>query len=350
MVGWEGRELVLENCDSLRRFRVVPALLELLSALADWTSVADLTASGLVVSPGQLGDLVDRGLVEEDREGGAADGAARDWDPHELAVQRHSAVGGYDSARPGERQPPAAFKSRPSGPVTVLPRPRGLSRSLEDALTGRRSVRTYGEQPLPLGALSSVLHHSARISKVSRRGSLGEIAFRPFASGGARSELEVYVVANDVEGLEVGAHYYDARAHELVGLPAGDVGRRRLNEHVHAATGHTINRDPPAVLVITAVFQRVMWKYRGIALGLIYKDVGCLFQTLYLTASAAGLAPCAVGGGAESQNAHWLGLDPLVESQVGCFLIGPPRLDPRRPVGLLRHAELPDRDAEHHQA
>jgi Nitroreductase len=70
------------------------------------------------------------------------------------------------------------------------------------------------------------------------------------------------------------------------------------------------------VLVITAVFARVMWKYQGIGLSLIYKDTGCLTQTLYLVATALGLAPCAIGGGDERAVAHWLGLDPLVEAPV----------------------------------
>ena len=76
------------------------------------------------------------------------------------------------------------------------------------------------------------------------------------------------------------------------------------------------------MLLVTAVFARVMWKYEGIGPGLIDRNVGCLYQTIYLVATALGLGPCAIGAGDEAANASWLGLDPLVESQVGCVLIG----------------------------
>lgn len=323
LAGWDGGDLVLHQCDTLRRFRVDHRLLDLLSRLGDWASSEDLATGGETVPVAELARLVHMGLVEE--ESATSGRVPTYWSPFDLAVHRQANVGGYreDEVRARVEPPPPAFMPRPAGTTTTLPAPGDLTEALGTVLSRRRSVRTYAERPLRLGELSTALHHAARVVRVFELDLLGEHALRPYAAGGARSELELYVVANDVDGLAPGAHYYDARAHDLVEVRSRDEHQDGLNRWLFEATGQMLNREPPVVLIITAVFARVMWKYRGIALGLINRNVGCLLQTLYLTATASGLAPCAVGAGQEVANARWLGLDPLVESQVGCLLLGP---------------------------
>lgn len=326
VIAWEGPELVLVNGDTLRRFRVDHALVTLLSALQDWLDRDSLADSGHPAPADELERLARLGILEVSVPGETP--IPQDptyWDPFDLAVHRQSNVGGYRPTELAARgdPPPLTFKQRPPGPCTGLPLPDDLPIPLGTALAQRRSVRSYDPRALTLHELSTVLHHSARIVSVMQDTVVGELALRPFPGGGARSELELYVLANHVDGLPAGAHYYDAREHDLIEVRRKDDYQSRINRWIHSSTGGQLNRDPAVVLLVTAVFSRVMWKYRGIALGLIYKDVGCLFQTLYLAATAQGLAPCAIGGGEERHNAQWLGLDPLVESQVGCFLLGP---------------------------
>ncbi|MFD0530627.1 hypothetical protein ACFQ1I_34450 [Kitasatospora arboriphila] len=47
-----------------------------------------------------------------------------------------------------------------------------------------------------------------------------------------------------------------------------------------------------------------------------------VYQTLYLVATAMGLAPCGLGSGDTDAAARALGLDWTAESSVGEFLIG----------------------------
>jgi hypothetical protein len=47
-----------------------------------------------------------------------------------------------------------------------------------------------------------------------------------------------------------------------------------------------------------------------------------LYQTMYLVATAMGLAPCGLGNGDADMSARVLGLDYLRESSVGDFLLG----------------------------
>lgn len=329
LVGWDGPHLVVEHVDTMRRFRVDANVARLLSLAAEWSTAEDLADDGRPVGEEELSRLVESGLLERSAE--AEVSPATYWSAVDLAVQRRMATGGYreDLARARGRPAPPAFKARHPGPVTSLPKPGSVPGSLAEVLGRRRSIRAYGERPLRLEELSALLHHSARVQRTASHGLLGEVVMRPYASAGGRSELELYVVANHVEGLATGAYHYDPRAHELLGLAGhGRPGHQDdLNRQVHAATGGALSRDPPAIVVVTAVFARIMWKYRGIGLSLIYQDTGCLIQTLYLVATALGLAPCAVGAGDEAANARWLGLDPMVESQVGCFLVGPRRHD-----------------------
>jgi len=83
--------------------------------------------------------------------------------------------------------------------------------------------------------------------------------------------------------------------------------------------------------VLTSRFQRLSWKYRGIAYAVTLKNVGVLYQTMYLVATAMGLAPCALGGGDAEGFALAAGTDPLVESSVGEFLLGSRGSAPARP-------------------
>jgi SagB-type dehydrogenase family enzyme len=76
------------------------------------------------------------------------------------------------------------------------------------------------------------------------------------------------------------------------------------------------------LIILTARFQRLMWKYQSLAYALILKHVGVLYQTMYLVATAMGLAPCAVGGGNSDLFAQATGLDYYTETSVGEFLLG----------------------------
>jgi hypothetical protein len=53
--------------------------------------------------------------------------------------------------------------------------------------------------------------------------------------------------------------------------------------------------------------------------------VGVLYQTMYLVATAMGLAPCALGGGDSALFSEAVGANSLEESSVGEFILGSAR-------------------------
>ena len=92
----------------------------------------------------------------------------------------------------------------------------------------------------------------------------------------------------------------------------------------------TFAKGVVGLLVLAARFPRVAWKYESIAYALTLKHVGVLYQTMYLTATAMGLAPCAIGGGDADLFARAAGTDYYAESSVGEFLLGTLRPQPGR--------------------
>lgn len=80
------------------------------------------------------------------------------------------------------------------------------------------------------------------------------------------------------------------------------------------------------LLVITARFGRLFWKYRSVAYAVVLKHIGVLYQNLYLVATNMGLAPCALGGGDSDVFAKATGLNYVEESSVGEFMLGSRRM------------------------
>jgi SagB-type dehydrogenase family enzyme len=100
-----------------------------------------------------------------------------------------------------------------------------------------------------------------------------------------------------------------------------------LSRDAAASTG--VPEDAVQVLLILATrFARVAWKYESIAYALTLKHVGVVYQTMYLAATAMGLAPCAIGGGDADLFARAAGIDYCTETSVGEFLLGSPPLEP----------------------
>ncbi len=147
-----------------------------------------------------------------------------------------------------------------------------------------------------------------------------ELSSRPYPGGGAVYELELYPLVANVAGLEPGLYHYDpaGNALELVAEPGP---RTQLLLEYGRRTG-VMEAPPQVLLLVAARFGRAMWKYESMAYALVLKQVGVLYQTMYLVATAMGLAPCALGGGNPDAFAAATGLDYYAETTVGEFLLG----------------------------
>ena len=196
----------------------------------------------------------------------------------------------------------------------------GRDPRLTDVLEARRSLRKHDDTaPITAEQLGELLYRTVRIRRAVPAGG-DELVDRPFPAGGSLHELEVYPVVSTCAGLEPGVWHYDGLRHafEKVQDPTPAMGELVAQARITSL----MDADPQVLLIIAARFGRVMWKYESMAYALILKHVGVLYQTLYLTATAMRLAPCAQGGGSADLFAAASGLDYYSEGSVGEFIVG----------------------------
>jgi SagB-type dehydrogenase family enzyme len=196
--------------------------------------------------------------------------------------------------------------------VIALPAPRlDGERSVEAALTRRRSLRSYAPTPISLEAVSQLLW--------SAQGVTDPRGFRTAPSAGALFPLELYLVAGNVTGLPSGIYRYGPRKHELRRTSAGD----RRGPLVAAALDQEWMLDAPAMLVIGAVYERTARKYGRRAPRYVHMEAGHAVQNVYLQSEALGLGTCIVGGFEDTRLSTVLELPSSVEP-LGILPIGAP--------------------------
>jgi SagB-type dehydrogenase family enzyme len=186
-------------------------------------------------------------------------------------------------------------------------------------LEGRRSIREHGSRPVTRAELGELLYRAMGLRQAVLF-DRGEGEARPYPSGGGLYETSVYVLAHRCEGLKEGLYCYRAEDHSLYHVAERSADTDLL---LKTAMANAMRTAPPQVLfVLTARFARMAWKYETMAYAAMIKHVGVIFQTLYLVATAMGLAPCALGAGSAEIFARASGLDPLVEGSIGEFMLG----------------------------
>jgi len=133
-------------------------------------------------------------------------------------------------------------------------------------------------------------------------------------------ELELYPVVNRCQDILPGLYYYQPQAHELCRISAETEAVEALLKGASMSMGK--QKIPQVLIVITARFQRLAWKYESIAYAVMLKHVGALYQTMYLVATAMNLAPCGIGNGDSDLFAKAAGCNYYAETSVGEFALG----------------------------
>jgi SagB-type dehydrogenase family enzyme len=194
----------------------------------------------------------------------------------------------------------------------------------------RHSTRDFdNRRPITLAELARFLDSTARVQSELKMpldhgggGGGPELSYtvRPYPSGGASYELELYLAVDTCEGLSRGFYHYDAGAHALVPIETRGNQLDALLRSAEFAMG--VSAAPQILITIAARFGRVSWKYSSIAYALILKDVGVLMQTFYLMAADMSLGGCAIGTTNIELFAKMTELQFHVEGPVGQFALG----------------------------
>jgi len=199
-------------------------------------------------------------------------------------------------------------RKRATQAPVVLPAPRrDGTLSLEAALSRRRSIRSFTSEALAADQIGQLLWAAQGITDAQ--------GFRTAPSAGALYPLECYVVTSD------GAFHYEPRRHRLQPRASKDL-RGAL---AAAALSQSAVSEAPAVIVITAVYERTARKYgadrarRYAAL-----EAGHAAQNVLLEGVALGLGAVPIGAFDDRRVAQVLG---LASDEAALYLVpvGHPR-------------------------
>jgi SagB-type dehydrogenase family enzyme len=184
-------------------------------------------------------------------------------------------------------------------------------------LRARRTWRRFSNTPMARAKLATLLQLTWGVQQHILIPGQGRFVLKTSPSGGARHPLEAYVIALNVAGLRRGVYHYAAGDHHLV-----DMQRhvsKRLVTHLLANQGYFAGAG--AIVVMSAVFARTMWKYQhSRAYRAILTEAGHFAQTFCLVATALGLAPFCTMAFRDSDVDALLGLDGLDEAAI--YVVG----------------------------
>jgi len=176
------------------------------------------------------------------------------------------------------------LKDQPRHERISLPRPRYQSQtSVEQALSRRRSVRDFRDRPLVLSELSQLLWAAQGITHRS--------GYRAAPSAGALYPLDVYVLAGNITGIEVGTYKYLPHEHSLLHHASGDK-RMALRQ---AALDQPAVSSAAAVFVICAVYEKTTGTYGKRGNRYVHMEAGHAAQNVYLQAVALQLGTVVLG-------------------------------------------------------
>jgi SagB-type dehydrogenase family enzyme len=215
-----------------------------------------------------------------------------------------------------------AGKRHPNWPSVVLPPPARLEASLAEVLGGRRTVRRFDGDSIPLQVLGTVLHAAYGVTLPGTAHDPQPL--RTVPSGGALYPLELYAVAGRVDGLEEGLYHFDPPRSVLEVLSTGPSPAAALLE---ASIYPEIVEPAAATLLVTAMFWRSRFKYglRGYRFALL--EAGHVAQNALLAAVALGLGAAPLGGFYDRAVDEVLGVDGVNESVLYAICLGEPAAD-----------------------
>jgi SagB-type dehydrogenase family enzyme len=192
-----------------------------------------------------------------------------------------------------------------------LPEPAPLAAELTDVLAARRSADGFGPRELPMDVLAGLLVHSYGTTD------LGGRSWRPTPSGGALYPIDLFVVAERVQGLAKGMYHYDPYRTGLTLVREVD-----FEALCQATFRPELARDCAAMIVLSAMFWRSRFKYGQRGLRFCLMDAGHLMQSLLLLGTGYALAVRPIGGFLDDDVASGMDFDGVNEAPLYLMLVG----------------------------
>lgn len=296
-----------------------------------WTSTGSLAD----ISSEVLERLLEKGLVLSDEESRRSS-RARDeklrsvhWHPIGALMSVFTRWDSVDSVRSLRDQkaetalqlrdafgPPPPHTGHSQLPLVTLPR---IPPNDFDALLARRATcRNFDAQrKVPFQQFAQLLQRVFAAQAQVRVSDDLVFLKKNVPSGGGLHPMECYLIVQHVEGVTPGLYHYQATAHALEPLPVPE-GRSWEGDGLRGFVMDMVAQqhwfaDAHVLVILAPRFDRTFWKYRHHAKGyrVVALEAGHLSQTLYLSATEAGLGAFITGAINEVQIEEAFGLDPI---------------------------------------
>jgi SagB-type dehydrogenase family enzyme len=206
--------------------------------------------------------------------------------------------------------------------IALPPEARLGGMTLEDAMRSRRSFpnRRGGQgAPLTEEKLSAILKYSyGETGSIDAGKHMPTQPLRATCSAGGLYPLEIYPLVFNVPNIDPGVYHYHVPSHSLEQVRKGQPREALLKDMPH----QEMCQSAGAILIITAVLERSLSKYLHRGYRFVMNDCGALAQSLYLTATAAGVDACAWGGFQDDALAEFVGVDGRHEIVALAFVLG----------------------------
>ncbi|MCK4806259.1 MAG: SagB/ThcOx family dehydrogenase [Candidatus Aegiribacteria sp.] len=204
----------------------------------------------------------------------------------------------------------ASCSGNPENTIIQLPdREQDSGITLVEAIDQRRSIRIFTKDSITLPELVRILH--------SAQGITSERGFRAAPSAGATYPLSVFVIAENVDGLEPGIYRFHPRENSLMTVRTGNF----LHDLALAALGQRCISSAPVAIAIVADYSITTSVYGDRGVMYVHMEAGHVSQNIYLQCTAIELGTVAIGAFTDNTVAEVLGLEenetPLYIMPVG---------------------------------
>lgn len=196
-------------------------------------------------------------------------------------------------------------------PVITLPTEFAQGDDLFPTIRRRRSIRQWAEPGMTVEQLSTVLHCAFGIC-VEDDGAWQDPSVED------NDALNLYLLVNDVPGLEAGVYHYRRQEHTLSRIRAGDYRQQGYA----ASIFQEVIGECDAALIMTV--DRERFGYPDADRGYRYAgfDAGMLGGRIYLQATGMGLGCCGVGAFFDDEVSELIGVSPEEELVLYMAAIG----------------------------
>ena len=238
------------------------------------------------------------------------------WAYHDATKHSYQSIRSKPHYLDWENQP-LAFKMYSNLPPIALPQ--DLSSAGMPALSAISTIATpaTSEVRLHLQTLAEILYLSAGITK-RRSYAGGEMLFRAAACTGALYHIDLYLVCDDIEGLDAGVYHFSSQDFSLRQLRRGNYHSALVN-----ATGEEpAVSDASCIIVSGSTFWRNAWKYQARAYRHCYWDNGTILANLLAAAAARNLPAKVVLGFVDATVSQLLALDRQREAPLSLVALG----------------------------